>query len=220
MIVKRVAMSETEPETVADLLTRLGGVPPGRVRMKPDVGTATAADLAANPGPLCELIDGVLVEKAMGDRESMLGLWVARLVGNLVDADDLGIVLGADGFIRFSDTLIRAPDATFIPWANLPADGLPKEAYWSVTPGLIVEVLSPHNTPGEIDRKLREFFGIKCKLAWVIDPEAKTARVHTSAAKFKLLDETGTLDGGRVLPGFALPLADLFAVGRRRHKRR
>jgi hypothetical protein len=64
------------PETVADLLARLGGIPPERIRMQPPPGLATEADvLAALAAPrkrLCELIDGVLVEKAMGFTEAVL----------------------------------------------------------------------------------------------------------------------------------------------------
>jgi len=89
-----------------------------------------------------------------------------------------------------------------------------------VAPGLIVEVLSPDHTKAEIDRKLNELFSAGCQLAWVIDPRAKTAKIYTSPKRFKELDESGTLDGGKVLPGFRLPLADLFAAGRRRKKSR
>jgi Uma2 family endonuclease len=100
---------------------------------------------------------------------------------------------------------------TFIPWESFPDGEFPDEAYWTVAPGLVVEVLSPTNTAKEIDRKLRELFAAGCKLAWVIDPPTRTAKVYTSAKRFKELDEAGTLDGGKVLPGFALPLAELFA---------
>jgi hypothetical protein len=44
----------------------------------------------------------------------------------------------------------------------------------------------------------------------VIDPPTRTAKAYTSAKRFKLLDDTGVLDGGSVLPGFAVPLADVF----------
>jgi Uma2 family endonuclease len=93
------------------------------------------------------------------------------------------------------------------------------EAFWSVAPGLAIEVLSPTNTKAEIARKLRELFTAGCKLAWVIDPESRTAKVHTSAARFKELGPDGILDGGRVLPGFKLALADLFAATKRRKKK-
>ncbi len=86
-------------------------------------------------------------------------------------------------------------------------------------PTLAVEVLSKSNTKAEIDRKLRDFFSAGVKLAWVIDPKARTTKVHTSAARFKELGPDGVLDGGRVLPGFKLALADLFAATKRRKKK-
>jgi Uma2 family endonuclease len=218
-----MAIAELPPDTIADLLDRLGGVPAHRVLLKPTPGTATEDDVtAALEQPrkrVCELIDGVLVEKAVGNRESYLGMYLGALVLTHVRAGDLGIVLGEAGHIRVRPGQLRAPDVTFIPWSALPDEELPDEAYWSVAPGLAAEVLSPDSTKAEIDRKLDELFAAGCKLAWVIDPDTKTAKVYTSAKRFKELNETGTLDGGKVLPGFKLPLADLFAATRRRKKK-
>ncbi len=195
----------------AELHKRLGEVPLERIRVIPPLGTATEDDLVKAKGPICELIDGVLVEKAMGARESFVGAMLLLEIGLLAKSKKLGVILGEAGFIRINDDLIRAPDVTFIPWSSFPGKKLPPEAYWSVTPGLIVEVLSPGNTKAEIDRKLREFFGLGCKLAWVIDPETQTAKVHTSPTRAKHLGADGVLDGGKVLPGFKLSLAELFA---------
>lgn len=207
-------------ETFADLHRRLGEVPLDRIRMKPAPGTATEDDLLRAPKPICELIDGVLVEKPMGARESLLAAYVIGLLRNHIEPDDLGVVLGEAGFLRVMPGQVRAPDVTFIPWSAFPGGEIPEgEAFWSVAPGLIVEVLSPTNTKAEIDRKLRELFAAGCKLAWVIDPESRTAKVHTSAARFKELGPDGVLDGGRVLPGFKLALADLFAATKRRKKK-
>lgn len=205
--------------TLAELHRQLGEVPLDRIRLHPSPGTATETDLRKTGRPLCELIDGVLVEKAMGDRESLLAFFLGRRIGNHVEAHDLGHLLGADGYIRIDHQQIRAPDVTFIPWANFPGEQLPEEAYWSVTPGLIVEVLSPGNTLAEIDRKLGEFFGIGCPLAWIIDPVSQTAKVYSSPSEFVMLTRTdGVLDGGTVLPGFSLPLAEVFAVITRKPK--
>jgi Uma2 family endonuclease len=209
------------PETsFAYLHERLGGVPLVRIRRTPAPGTATEEDLLRAQKPTCELIDGVLVEKAMGTLESMLGSFINGQVWNHAQENDLGVTLGADGFIRLGVNHVRAPDVTYIPWSEFPSGQVPEdEAFWAVSPGLIVEVLSPGNTKAEIDRKLAELFGIGCRLAWVIDPRAKSAKVYTSAKKFRKLDETDTLDGGKVLPGFKLALADLFASTKRRKKK-
>ena len=215
-----MSVAEASPRTFDELHARLGFVPLSRIRMTPPPGTATEEDLLRSPKPTCELIDGVLVEKAMGNRESLLGVYIGRLIGNYVEVSDLGVILGEAGHIRVGEDQLRAPDVTFIPWSSFPGGELPEdEAYWSVAPGLIVEVLSPGNTPAEIDRKLSELFSAGCKLAWVIDPATKSAKVYTSAKRFKALDASGTLDGGKVLPGFKLRLADLFAATKRRKKK-
>lgn len=207
-------------ETFADLHRRLGEVPLDRIRMKPPPGTATEEDLAKPHGPTCELIDGVLVEKPMGTRESLLGIEVGRLIRNFIEPDDLGVVLGADGLLRLMPGLLRAPDVTYIPWSAFPGGELPDdEIYWSVAPVLSIEVLSPSNTDAEMDRKVRELFAAGCKLAWLIDPRSRSARVFTSPTKTKELGPDGVLDGGKVLPGFKLPLADLFAATKRRKKK-
>ena len=209
----------TKPaKSMAEVVRALGDIPLDRIRAFPAPGSATEDDLLKASKPVCELIDGVLVEKAVGSRESLLGQWIGRRIGNHVEANDLGVILGEAGHLRVSPEQLRAPDVTFIPWSAFPDEELPEEAYWSVSPGLIVEVLSPGNTRPEIDRKLGEFFAAGCKLVWVIDPRAKSAKVYTTVKRFKAIDETGTLDGGRVLPGFKLPLAELFAATRRRKK--
>ena len=104
------ATTVDEVQTLEDLLDRLGGIAPGRVRVRPPVGTATEADLiAANERKqgICELVDGVLVEKGMGLLESLLaGALIAYLRGFVIPRN-LGIVTSPDGMLR----LVRASSA-------------------------------------------------------------------------------------------------------------
>ena len=79
-------------------------------------------------------------------------------------------------------------------------------------PDLAVEVLSESNTPEEMERKLREYFLAGVRLVWMIDPRKRAAEIYTTPdAPSGTLDESQALDGGKVLPGFTLPLAELFA---------
>src|SRR5687767_4936390 len=90
-------------ETLGDLLERLGSVPLERVRMHPAPGTATENDVLARPDGLkrlCELVDGVLVEKAMGYYESRLAVVLIGFLQYFLRKNDLGIVLGADATLR------------------------------------------------------------------------------------------------------------------------
>ena len=73
--------------TLADMLEDLGNIPPQRVRMHPPPGTATEQDVIeceARQNCLCELVDGVLVEKAVGYHESIIALAIAAMLRNFV----------------------------------------------------------------------------------------------------------------------------------------
>jgi hypothetical protein len=86
-------VADTSIRTLADLLERLGGVPLDRVRFHPPPGTATERDvleIAAREGRLCELIDGVLVEKPVGYGESILASFIIQLLRNFVSPRNLG----------------------------------------------------------------------------------------------------------------------------------
>lgn len=199
------------PPSVADLIERLGGIDPDRIRLLPAPGTATEADLEVARKPICELIDGSLVEMHNWTSSSYITGNVAAPLGNHIHEHDLGVLAGPGGGVRLGPGLIRSASVTYIPWENLPRGRFPREPFWAVVPALIVQVIDPSNTAAEIGRKLREFFAVGCQLAWVIDWQARTARVYPAADRFAVLDETGVLDGGVVLPGFRLPLADVFA---------
>lgn len=200
--------------TLADLLEDLGHIPLSRIRMRPPPGTATEEDVLkaeGHTGRMCELIDGVLVEKAMGYLESLLGGAVVEALRHFVRQRDLGIVLTADGALRILLGQVRIPDACFIAWDRFSGRRLPKTPIPAVAPDLAVEILSEGNTPGEMERKLRDYFAAGVRLVWYIDPRSRTARVYTSPERCEELGAQGTLSGGDVLPGFELSLAALFA---------
>ncbi len=202
-------------ETIADLLDRLGGVPPERIRFHPYPGTATEADvLAALEGPdkrLYELVEGVLVEKAMGFSESALAGLLGTMLNVFVRPRNLGLVAGADGALQLFSGLIRIPDVSFISWDRIPGRRRPTKPIPALVPDLAVEVLSASNTPGEMARKRHDYFTAGVRLVWEIDPDARTVTVYTGISAFKVLTAADTLDGGAVLPGFSLLLHDLFA---------
>jgi Uma2 family endonuclease len=209
-------------ETLADLLERLGGVPPERIRLQPAPGTAREADVLACPHGekrLCELVDGVLVEKPIGYYESLVAAILIRVLGNFLDQHDLGIVLGADATLRLVPGLVRLPDVSFVAWEQFPNRELPAEPIPDLVPDLAVEVLSEGNTAAEMNRKLREYFAAGVRLVWYADPDERTVRVYTSPTDVRLLTEDGTLEGEPVLPDFQLSVREWFdRAGRRRRR--
>jgi Uma2 family endonuclease len=209
-------MSTISPpiKTLADLLDRLGGVPLNRIRIHPSLGGATVQDvidIQRQEGKLCELVDGVLLEKVMGYTESRLAVFLAGLLNAFVIPRNLGLVTGPDGTVQLMANLVRIPDVAFTSWDRLPGRKCPTAPVPRLAPDLAVEVLSRSNTPGEMAVKRQDYFTAGVELVWEIDPDARTVAVYTSATDVTILTETGTLDGGSVLPGFALPLQNLFA---------
>lgn len=201
-------------ETVGEMLEQLGGIDPRRVRLKPPPGRATEKDLLTlldHGNRLYELVDGILVEKVMGLKESALAMLLGRRVGDFVEEWDLGFVTGADGTLRLMPRLVRIPEVSFISWDQLPSREYPSRPIPDLYPDLAVEVLSEGNTEEEMERKLKEYFLAGTRLVWLVDPESRTVRVYTAPDEFTRLTEVDTLTGGDVLPGFTLPLRQLFA---------
>src|SRR5207237_8913163 len=102
-------------ETVADLRKHLGDIPAERIRLRPPPGTATEDDVIhskARFNRLCELVDGVLVEKPVGYYEARLALLLGHFLDLFLAKHDLGIAIGADGMVRFERRQIRLPDVS------------------------------------------------------------------------------------------------------------
>jgi Uma2 family endonuclease len=212
MIKTAVEATEAAPApaewTVADLAERFGSLPARRVRTDVPPGTATEEDFERHGG-LCELIDGVLVEKAVSDYSSVIGLVLARLVGNFVAERRLGWVHGEQGFF-WVGTNLRGPDVAFTRKEQRPG-GLLRRGYSDIAPALVAEVLSPGNTDDEMARKRREFFARGTELFWIVDPLARTIDVYTRPDRpDATLRDGDTLTGGAVLPDFALAVRELF----------
>ena len=200
--------------TLADLLTHLGGIAPARIRMSPPPGTATERDVTEaddHADRLCELIDGVLVEKTMGYVESFLAIEIAYRLMTFLATHDLGIVLGEAGTLRILPHQVRIPDVCFISWDRFPNRQLPPGPIPDLVPDLAIEVLSESNTEKEMQRKLRDYFAAGVRMVWYIDPRTRSARSYTAENQFVDVAVPQSLSGGDVLPGFELPLKELFA---------
>jgi Uma2 family endonuclease len=214
----QATIAPPEIKTLADLQQRLGGIPLDRIWFHPAPGTATEKDVVEaeeRENRLCELVDGTLVEKAVGFEEARIALRLGHLVSSYLDQNDVGICVGADGMMRIAPGLVRIPDLSFIAWDKLPGRESPQEPIPDLAPDLAVEVLSEGNTKAEMARKVREYFEAGVALVWLIDPKKRTARVYSTVEKSTLVRADQALDGGAVLPGFVLLLSDLLDRGRR-----
>lgn len=200
--------------SLADLQRHLGGIPLERIRLVPPPGYATEEDvlqIEAHEDRLCELQEGILVEKPMGWYESLLAGLILTRLNVYLDSHDLGKALGADGSLKILHGIVKIPDVSFISWDRWPKQKLPRRPIPALIPDLAVEVLSDTNTTEEMTDKLRTYFQAGVRLVWYIDPETRTAKSYVNVDSVFEVATDGVLDGGDVLPGFRLSLQALFA---------
>lgn len=193
--------------TAAEWHRGLGDVPLHRVRMIPPPGTATEADAyrISETERRCELVNGTIVETGMSAPEGFLATLIGYYLNCFVIPHRLGAVIGADAQFRMLHGNLRLPDVSYTRRERMP-NPIPQVGGWC--PDLCVEVLSPSNTAEEMTIKRREYFASGCQLVWEVEPRTRTAIAYSDADTGT---PTGVLDGGIVLPGFTLPLANLFA---------
>jgi Uma2 family endonuclease len=208
----------TEPAvgtwTAADLVERFGPIPLYRIRLDPPPGTATEQDVIQiynREDRLYELIDGILLEKTVGTYESILASLLGHHLWSHVGKGRLGVVLGADGMVRLAPDLVRIPDVAFVSFDRLPGRKVSREPVAGLAPDLAVEVISKGNTPQEMEGKLGEYFSAGVRLVWYLYPDPREVHSYTAPDRPTVVAEHEILNGGDVLPGFSLRLADLFA---------
>jgi Uma2 family endonuclease len=207
-------------KTLADVLAPLAGVPLDRIRVDPPPGRATVQDVIDiydKEGVLCELVAGVLVEKPVGYSESLLATVIIELLNAFVRSRNLGHVTGEAGTLQLMPNLVRIPDVAFTSWDRLPGGERPKERVPLLVPNIVIEILSEGNTPIEMEGKRRLYFAAGVDVVREIDPEKRSASAYRSLTDFDMLTENDRLESGPILPGFNLPLVEVFAeLDRRR----
>lgn len=201
-------------QNVAELHASVGGVPLDRIRLIPHPGEATLSDAIEADAEVgartVELVDGVLIEKAMGYQESLLATTLAFLIKSYLQESDLGVVAGSDGTSQYYEDCTRAPDVSFVSWQSLPGGRVPADPIPDLAPDLAVEVLSTSNTDAEMQRKVADFKRGGVRVIWLLDPRAETATVYVGDADPVTVDAGAVLDAGDVLPGFEVTLAELI----------
>jgi Uma2 family endonuclease len=173
----------------------------------------TAEDLAAMGADApYELDMGELVEvsPSFGDASAIAANIIAPL-NFYVKRRKLGIVFSSDGgfFLTRNPDTVRSPDAAFVRKERIPP-GYRLRSFIPVAPDLAVEVLSSSNTHREIERKIALYLAAGTTLVWVAHPLRQTVEVVRPGVERRLLRSGDVLDGEDVLPGFRLPVAEIF----------
>jgi Uma2 family endonuclease len=158
-----------------------------------------------------ELVDGEPIEltPAAGKSSRIGGRLYARLA-NHVEPIEFGWAFPAEtGFVLFADrTTVRSPDAAVVIRDRLVE---PPDSFMPLAPDLAVEVISPSDRVADALAKIAMYLDAGVRLVWLVDPASQTVTIfHPDAIPTKLgVDEN--LDGGEVLPDFAVAVAEIFS---------
>lgn len=165
------------------------------------------------PGVRCDLIDGKVFEMAPPGfgHGSIEGILSAKLWLH-VSEKGLGVVAtGEAGFLvaRDPDTVLGA-DVAFVTKDRIASIGVP-EQYFPEAPALAVEIVSPSDTADRVEDKARRWLAAGSRMVWVVYPAGSTVTVYRSLDNIRVLTSEQPLTGEDVVPGFSVPVAELFA---------
>jgi Uma2 family endonuclease len=162
--------------------------------------------------PGCELINGVWVEKGMSNLAAAVESNLTFAVKGFVRANRLGLVFSESArYQLFAATpkQVRRPDISFIRAGRLPNNEVP-EGKFELAPDLAVEVISPTDIAEEVETKLDEYLRAGTRLVWLAYLPTKNVWAYKPDGTAKLYRTADSLPGDDVLPGFSVPVAELF----------
>lgn len=179
------------------------------------------ADLATLPddGYTYEIVAGRLVRMpSSGIKASWVGVNLLIALGGFVKTHNLGIVTGPDGTYdltlpgELTETVV-VPDAAFVLAGRLPAmETVEAEKYGKLAPDLAIEIASPSQFHPEMSEKARLYLARGVRMVWLIWPTTQKVEIWRPGTDTPVatLGKQDILDGLDVVPGFTLPVADLF----------
>ncbi len=184
--------------------------------MAPTRTLMTADELLRLPddGQRHELVAGELRTMPLcGAEHGAVAMTLGADLGHYVRAHELGRVLAAGtGFLLTIDPdTVRAPDVAFISRGRAATPPVPD--YWPGPPDLAVEVVAPSDLYTDVEEKVAMWLEHGTQMVLVVDPCLRMVMVHRSPTRACRLTIEDVLDGEDVVPGWTMPVRDLFPTG-------
>lgn len=163
------------------------------------------------PGKRFELIDGELIEVpgAGAFHGLIVGIVYSVLATAARQAGGLAFPDGVSYILSRRPDVVRIPDASFVARSNVPQDGVPV-GFWPIGPDLAVEIVSPHDRAADIQAKTRDYLDAGTQRVWVLWPGTRSVTISDATGASRQLGPDDALDGGDLLPGLRVRVADLF----------
>ncbi|MGH2562605.1 MAG: Uma2 family endonuclease [Thermomicrobiales bacterium] len=146
-----------------------------------------------------------------GFRHGKIAMRVSIPLGLFVDEHDLGDIVAAETGFRLDrhPEVVLGPDLAFVRAGRIPPDA-DQDRYLELAPDLVLEVVSPGTPFDEVMEKVDLYVQYGVPLVWLALPKRRVVMVFAVGQPSITLHEDDILDGGDVLPGFRLPVADIF----------
>jgi Uma2 family endonuclease len=160
-----------------------------------------------------EVVDGQIVElPPMGVYETRIATLLALALGAVVEPRKLGrVVVETMFWLNRSGKLKRRPDLAFVSAEKWPLTRkLPRAEAWDIVPDLAIEIVSETNSAWGVASKVVDFFTAGVRQVWVVYPELRQVYIHADRHSAQIITAPDVLDGGELIPGFRLPLSELF----------
>jgi Uma2 family endonuclease len=160
----------------------------------------------------CELVRGELrMMSPAGFHHGRIAGRVHSRLSHFVEARGLGVVASAETgfFITRNPDTVRAPDVAFVRADRVPPHSA--RGFFEGAPDLAAEVLSPEDRPREVLAKVQDWLGAGARAVWVVDPAAQTVRAYQQGGAVARLDLADDVTAEDILPGFRLPVREIFA---------
>lgn len=174
----------------------------------------TDAEFMALPhdGHRYEIVNGELIDMGgSGALHGNIAVILSSALFTVVNNRKLGVLLDSSTAFKMKNGNKRSPDISFFAKERLQGMTELPVGFLEDAPDLAIEILSPSNTVEEMDGKLVEYFESGARLVWVANPTQRYILVYRCAREpDRLLKSADALDGEDVIPGFALPVAELF----------
>ncbi|MFQ3678950.1 MAG: Uma2 family endonuclease [Pseudanabaenaceae cyanobacterium] len=170
------------------------------------------AFMALPDGHRYEIVNGELIDMgSSGALHGNVAIVLSAALYGIVKANKLGALFDSSTAFKMKNGNRRSPDISFLAKERLQGMAQLPVGFLEGAPDLCVEILSPGNTVEEIEGKIAEYFENGARLVWILNPVQHFVLVYRCATEpDRLLKSVDSLDGEEVIPGFVLPLAELF----------
>jgi Uma2 family endonuclease len=160
-----------------------------------------------------EVVDGRIVEKPpLGAQEGGIASLFVEAMGPFARSNRLGRVVAEVLFVLEEGLRLRQrPDVAYVSGERWPVNRrIPRETAWNVIPDLAVEITSPTDPIDDLMNKIQEYFNAGVRRVWVVYSKQSKVYDYESPTKVRILQLGDELVGGTLLPGFQIPLTQLF----------